>query len=448
MHGEVTWDQFDRLVEAHAAASLYVGEVRELEVRIARSMADLLRYPGTFGDLTSLLAARAPSREMMTRRVAWAAQHVLGKRAWCVGAKVLVKLPGGDDMAYGSPLLDQLRLLGFISAGERQQTMEAPGEAELEIGREKTRKNTRGSSRNTATAEPLDAPVDAGSPLDFEMPVLDKLDAMLCTPASDEVWVVKGVSYSQVSRLSPELWVNADRESLFGSDDRFMSRVVASGTAVRTLLAARDLVQVTHPALKVRACFLVINDPGCSWHFQAHDLTAARPGIVKGGRDAKVKLDGFPVLATHRNFPANFAKEGLELATLPEWSGDDALSALPADRPSRSLLLLAELWNRQLNRPKRLSTSKGDELAESVARTSGVGLGRDQWRHDLEDCLERSGLVRRLPDRPGRFAVTPKGVGRLLLLKSKLAGGVPLTPAALLQHVGHQSRLWAAAPVA
>lgn len=442
MHGDVTWDHFDRLVEAYAAACLYIGEVRELETRISRAMADLLRHPGTFNDLTSLLATRAPTREMVTRRVAWAAQHILGHRAWVVGAKILVKLPAsqGPD-AYSSPLLDQLRLLGFISAGEREKpSSEAPGEAEKGAG-------GQGGSGGGG----------GGGAIPFTLPALDKIDAMLATPSSEEVWLVKGCSYSQAQRLSADLWVNADRDSLFGQDDRFMTRVNASASHVRTLLAARDLVQTAHPTLRVRACFVVINDPGCSWHFQAHDMTAAKPSVLKSSQTlvggeasplAKIALDPFKVIATHRSFPDHFGKDGLGFAPLPEWAGSDPLTALPTDRAARSFLLLHDLWGRQINRPKRLATARGEDLADSVARTTAVSLGRDQWRHDLEDCLERGGFTRRLPDRPGRFAITPKGVARLLTLRQKLGAGPDLTASQLLSHVSHQARLWAAAPVA
>lgn len=457
MHGEVTWDHLDRLVEAYAAASLYIGEIRELETRIARATADLLRYPGTFSDLTALLATRAPTKEMITRRIAWAAQHVLGHRAWCVGAKVLVKLPI-DDNAYGSPLLDQMRLLGFVSAGEQVAESAGGGGATGKTGGTKGSAGAGGTGGTGGTggaggkgpgvgadkAEEKGVLV-AEPEIDFEPPQLDKLDAMLCSASSTEVWVVRGCSYTQAARVSPELWVNSEKDSLFGIDDRFMTRVVAPGHQIRTLLASRDLLQAAYPQLKVRACYLVINDPGCSWHFQAHDLTAARPEVA---RQSRVKLDGFPVLATHRNFPGHFAREGLELAPLPDWTGNDPLSALPADRPSRSLLMMFELWGRQLNKPKRLATARGDDLAEAVARTTAVALGRDQWRHDLEDCLERGGFARRLPDRPGRFAITPKGVARLLVLRAKLISGKELTSACLLNHVAHQARLWAAAPVA
>jgi hypothetical protein len=287
-----------------------------------------------------------------------------------------------------------------------------------------------------------ESPVDPGAP--FELPSLDKVDALLLSSASEELWLVKGCSYSQARRMSPELWVNSDRASLFGMDDRFMSRLSVSGTQVRTLLAGRDLIQAAHPRLRVRACFLVLNDPGCSWHFQAHDLTAARPRVW---REVRVLLDRFPVVSTHRQFAEQFAESGQGLGGLPDWASLDPMTSLPTDRPARSLLLLQELWGRQLNRPKRLSTARGDELAESVGRTTAVSLGRDQWRHDLEDCLERGGFVRRLPDRPGRFAITPKGIARLLLLRQKLEMKHDIPTPQLLSHVTHQARLWASAPV-
>lgn len=442
MHGEVTWDHLDRLYEAYAAASVFIGEVREIETRISRATADLLRYPATFTDLTAMLATRAPTREMITRRLAWAAQHILGKRAWCVGSKILVKLPISEE-AYGSPLLDQLRMLGFVSAGEREVQARTAQSVQGSEGGSDTQVATAAAPSHTLACELPEGA--AGGAASFDLPPLDKVDALCCNSSSDEVWVVKGCSYTQAQRLSPGLWVNSDRDSLFEVDDRFMTRLLVSGSHMRTLLASRDLLQAAYPQLKVRAAFIIINDPGCSWHFQAHDLTSARPEVSK---TAKVKLDTFPVLATHRSFPGHFSKDGLELAALPDFAGDEPLTALPADRPTRALMLLLDLWNRQLNRPKRLATARGEDLAESVARTAAVALGRDQWRHDLEDCLERNAFVRRIPDRPGRFAITPKGVGRALVLRSKLGAGPTLTPSILLNHIAHQARLWAAAPVA
>ncbi|MFN4242663.1 MAG: hypothetical protein ACK4PI_05450 [Tepidisphaerales bacterium] len=418
MYGEVTWDHLDRLIDAFAAAGLYLTDLRDLESRIARACADLLRYPPTFDDLTALLVSRSVSRELVTRRVAWASQHIFNRRAWCVGSKVLVRLPRPGAVA--SPLLEQLRVLGYVSAGEQE------------------RQACRSADETLPRTESLETGIE------IDVPRLDKIDALMVSAASDEVWVVKGCAYSTTVKLSPGLWINSDRGSLFGVDDRFMTRVFAAAAQVRTLLAARDLVQIAYPVLKVRACFVVINDPGCSWHFQAHDLTSAVPGTLD---EHRVLLDRYPVVSTHRDMPEKFAAESLELADLPQWPMDEWMTPLAADRPGRSLMLLTELWHRQLNRPKRLATARGDDLAESVARHTGVCMGRDQWRHDLEDCLERGGFVRRLPDRPGRFAITPRGVARVLMLRRKLGASPPISAAQLMSHVLHQSRLWAVAPV-
>lgn len=419
MYGEVTWDHLDRLVDAFAAAGLYLSDLRDLEVRIARACSDLLRYPATFDDLTSLLASRSGGRELVTRRLAWASQHIFSRRAWCVGSKVLVRLP--QPGAVASPLLEQMRLLGFVSAGERERLAGGAG----------------------GMGEP-EALAAGRVGIDLEVPPLDKIDALLASPSSDEVWLVKGNSYSTTAKLSPALWINSDRGSLFGVDDRFMTRVFAGSAQVRTLLAARDLVQMAHPSLKVRACFLVLDDPGCSWRFQAHDLTSAAPQSLD---EPRVLLDRFPAVRTHRDMPERFAGGSAGLSEPPAWAMDEWMSPLPADRPGRSLMLLTELWHRQLNRPRRLAASRGDDLAESVARHTGVCLGRDQWRHDMEDCLERGGFVRRLPDRAGRFAITPRGVARVLLLRRKLGASAAISVAQLMSHVLHQSRLWAVAPV-
>lgn len=426
MHGDVTWDHLDRLIEAYAASCLYV-DTRDLETRLSRAVADLQRYPATFDDLTSLLATRSPSREMISRRIAWSAQHVFGRRALNVGARLLTKLPKDQ---YASPLLDQLRALGVDGSMAPAAPSPVPGATD-------------------GGAPSCGAPSSDSQPFEFPSLSFSTLDAMLAAPASDEIWVVKGCSYTQAARVSPDLWINADRTSLFGNSDRFLTQLYAPGAHVRTLLAARDLLQVSHPAFRVRAAYLVANDPGCSWHFQCHDLTGAKPAVAK---QAKLLLDAYPTHATYRDFPAHFAREALGFAPLPDFAsatrGSDPLSALPADRPARALLLLQDLWGRQLNRPKRLASAKADDLAESVVRHTGLFMPKDQYRHDLEDCLERGHLVRRLPDHPGRFAITPKGIGRLLLLKQKLAGASDITTAQLLSHLTHQARLWAAAPVA
>jgi hypothetical protein len=467
MYGEVSWDHIDRLIEAYAASCLFV-DARDLETRLSRAIADLQRYPATFDDLTALLSTRSPSREMISRRIAWTAQHLFACRAWTVGTKLLTKLPRDQ---YASPLLDQLRTLGLTTRLRPGAVATTPvGASSAATGTQSP--DTPDATNTSPDTDVAELEVIDASPFTGRL-AFSNIDAMLATPASDEVWVVKGCSYTQAARTSPDLWINADRTSLFGNNDRFLTNLFAPGAHVRTLLAARDLVQISHPGLRVRAAYLVANDPGCSWHFQCHDLTAARPAVA---RQPKLHLDAYPIHATYRDFPAHFAREALGFAPMPDFASGggprssgglhresattphgtttshapsaDALSALPADRPTRALLLLQDLWTRQLNRPKRLASARADDLAASVTRNAAIFMPKDQYRHDLEDCLERAHLVRRLPDHPGRFAITPKGVGRLLLLRQKLGRAPDLTTPQLLSHITHQARLWAAAPVA
>jgi hypothetical protein len=407
MTTDITWDHFDRLVESYAAASAYVTSLAELEARIGQACAALLASRAGISDLTSLLSTRAGSSEEVPRKIAWASQHIFGRRAWCVGQKVVLRRDGG--MRASSPLVIQLNLLGHVPIAEQFASVDAAWNG---VG--------------YATHE--------------------KIDALLAAPSENEITLVKGCSYSQAKRVSPALWVNADRESLFAQGARFMSHLYVRREGVAALLLARDVLRAAYPHLRVRAVYLVINDPDCSWHFQAHDLSTATWDALKKSR---VNLDPFAPAATFRQFREAFASDGDTFAGLPAWcqNTENFLAATPVDRPTRAMMLLNDLWMRQLNKPDRLIVVKGADLADAVSDRHSISYPADLWRHDLEDCLERGRFIRRSTDRDSSFALLPKGVARLLLLKQKFNPNVPQVPAMVIHHVARQAKLWSTAPV-
>ncbi len=401
-----TWDYLDRLVECYAGASHFMSDLRELELRLAQASGHLSRGGIHFNDLTGLMPSRGTYKEQVCRRVAWTSQHLFAMRAWVVGLKLLVR----DGKGWASPLMDQLRLLGF---GVRE-------------------------------SQPDESPV--------EVPAQERIDALLASPTSGQVWVVKGSAYGSLRRWNSDLWVNADSQSLFDmGDSRFMGRVQVPTRGMRSLVAARDLLATAFPGATVRAAYLLVNDPDCAWHFQAHDVTGVSAANVESAglaSDGWFDLDATPVLATHRQF-LKTTKQGraTDLGDLPTWGGKEGWPSLPMDRAGRSLALLNELWMRQAGKQQRLVTAGGNELAAAVSKLHGVVLPKDVWRHDLEDCLERGRYIRRSFERPNTFAILPKGVARAMVFRQRIGGQERVGGPLVAQHVAIQSKLWAAAPV-
>ncbi len=397
---DITWDYFDRLIEGYAAASAYVGSLPELEVKISRACSALLSSMPGIGDLSDLLSG---GNDDVARKIAWASQHIFGRRAWCVGQKVLLRRD--DPRRVSSPLITQLQFLG-----------------------------------QTAVAN--DVEVDQEVLPGQSNPAGEKIAAMLASATDSEIFVVNGCSYSQAERWSPNLWVNSDKQSLFSSDSRFMSNLRVRRGRLATLLVARDVLKAAFPHLRVRAIFMVINDPDCSWHFQCHELEKATWDSL---REPIVNLDQFPVAATFKSFKEAFSTDGDTFATLPVWAGENWLASIPLDRPARAIMLLNELWTRQVNKPERLVTARGADLASSVQELYGMAYNKDLWRHDLEDCLERGRFVRRTSE--STFAMLPKGVARLICLKQKFSPTAPHVPAMVLHHIARQAKLWATTTV-
>jgi hypothetical protein len=130
----------------------------------------------------SYLLSRAPQmKEEVLRKIAWASQHIFSARAWCVGQKIVLCRRGQE---LESPLISQLRRLDTVL-----RRLISPM---FSRGWGETQKQ-------------------------------DRLDALLLNAKQDTVYLVKGASYSQARKYSPELTVNVDRTSLFGNDGRFLS---------------------------------------------------------------------------------------------------------------------------------------------------------------------------------------------------------------------------------
>jgi hypothetical protein len=426
VYADMSWEQLDRLVESYAAASAYVADLRELEHRLSHAVSLVTESRLTQSDFSTLLSGRASRHEEVVRKVAWASQHCFAMRAWCVGQKLFTwktlstsprrqrntNAPDGlTEQQLFSPVLAQLNLLGHCPVMP--------------------------ASDSTPAVLPDNILVAKG----------ERVDAVLASPGSEKIVLVKGCSYSQAKRLSPSLWVNSDKSNLFTDGPRFIAHLRVPTASVAALLQARDFLQSVLPAASVTAHYMVINDPDCSWHFQAHNLTAM-PTALASTSSPTLSLDDSPVSMSFRDFPRAFGPEGEDLAHLPQWSTQDLSTVLPLDRPSRALLLLAELWTIQANKPGRLMWVRGSALAKAVEERSGIAYPKDMVRHDLEDCLERGRFIRRAANGDNTFAVLPKGVARLLVLKHKYHRSTAHVPSMVIQQVTLLARLWAATPVA
>lgn len=403
---------FDKLVDAYAAVCAFIERVEELETRISQAYIEVSHTQPDFDDLSAILGHAVPAREQVIRKVAWTAQHALSGRAKCVGYKV-VQQAGSK---YMSPLIRQLEVEGLKS---RLAPLE-----------------------NFSRAANKRAPNK-------------RLDALVFDPKSNAVYPIKGCSLSQVRQKSLVVHRKSPHVSLFDPKPRIVTGVEVSTASAATLVYATMVLKSAFPAIEVKPIYFVVDDPGAGWHYQAYSLD----GLVlqrlpekfdplnKLGEDF-LSLDTFPVVANSLDCVREFGDID-SLSRLPQFPMSDALFRLPVDRAARCYMLLNELWKNQRKAPNRIRPMSASALAKQVTRGYGIYYPNDLRRHDLEDCLLRGGLIDRPAFEGNSFALTPRGIARLLLMKRWLAAPSDLEDdedlrAHILSHVQRQAENWAA----
>lgn len=325
----------------------------------------ILMRRGTWEDILAMLDPASRKQETPRFRIVWAAQHIFKANAKCVGDTIIHK----NGL---SPLVEQLELLGYKS-----------NEKDLTGLRDRFRKGDR------------------------------KIDALLIPKRySDTVTLVQGITYSGLLTAGKQGAVHIDQMRLYQAKTPILPGMKAPVKSLRGLTLARDVIKRKFPELQVKAYFVVVSDPDCLWNYRATDLTDLK---TLSRKQSHIRLDDLGETQDSRNISSE-AMERFDL--LPDVSFGDWMSSLPMSRPSRALLQLNELFKQQRGRSD-LSMLPAFEIEQRVSEKNKLYYPVNQRRHDREDCAERRNLILRdwSGDRGTVFAVSPSGIGRMMLLK-------------------------------
>lgn len=394
------------MIDAYAAVSAYVEHVPELEQRITEAYLEACGSQPEFDSFKSLLGRGYPATESWIRQIAWASQHLLGARSLCVGNQIIVKRGRG----YESPLIDQLGLLGWEAGDSRVSDVLAE---EFE--------------RSGATR---------------------RLDAMVVNQRQSIVYLVKGYQFQSAIDKGRSI----DDLPLFSGDPSTEGglRLAVPRGVIRSVAYAHDIVKAAYADIEVVPVILAMDD---IYGGLRQALVDVSPLIMRSQVDEAKKssarraisLGGCPVI--DQPFMASFRLPD-RVRFLPKWPVSDQLNLLPVDRACRCLMLLSILWKRQRLTPDKLVSMRAVALGRDVGKTYKVAYPDDLRRHDLEDCLERSGLIERPAFEGNSFALTPRGVARVLLSRRLLVGQSDLESSDdlrrhVLHHIHAHAELWA-----
>jgi len=397
---EVDYNYLDKLVCAYAEITAYIGNVPELETKISSAYTQACGQSVEFDSFNGLLGTSYPASQQWIRHVSWIAQHVFAERALCVGNKIEQQRKG----RFSSPLVGQLERLGF----EPFETM-----------------------WNTTRVESF----GPSKPMNC-------IDAIFCNRAKNTVYLVKGVTLQNAAkRQSPAgLFPMPLFESVFARS----FAMTCKGRVMATLRVAHDIVKCSFPVMRVIPVVLVADQVNQGWMFVAFDCTPAMRSTEYSNR---VELSQYAELAHHEQI----ISAGMDLDQIrymPSRITRDHLLHLPADRASRCLMILELLWHRQAAAGDKLATTSAADLGRKIKSCFELEYPPDLRRHDLEDCLERGGFIERPAYEGNRYALTPTGMVRSLLMKRMFVGRSELEDDEdlrqhILSHIYRLSNLWA-----
>jgi len=400
MHDELNWDYIDDIVDVYANAYVYGGRQRELEACISAACDSLSTTKPTMYDFTYFLDTGLVGRTAVQRKIAWAAQHIYNMRAWAVGPHLFEK----RDRQYFSPLLEQLRVLGIdvcdpaVHRFRRQSLDRAKKWSQV------------------------------------------ALDAFLFDQVTQEVVLVKGCSWSQAKSLDASIKSELPGDGLFSPTDRVFTDFYAKAEAIRPLLHAKKLIELACPSITVKCEFMLVDDPGCSWRFQSHDMSSV--DLRRLARSKTLCLDDLPCTKTFLDFEALLYRDSDAFAQLPKWSGGDFLNLVPIDRPTRSLMQLQEIFTLQELTPNALSVVPASAITKSVSSRYHLFYPANRQRHDLEGVLRSGGFVRRPRTGTNSYGITAKGIARSLIMKQKFQPSSDFSSSRLIIEIQRQAELW------
>lgn len=399
MRDQLNWDHFDDLIESYASAFVFEGRRQQLELEIARVCASITASRPTMDDFTYFLDTGLWGKSAVQRKIAWAAQHIFGLRAWCVGPRLFEK----SQRRFFSPLLEQLRALSLDIR---------------DVDVSNFRRRSHGAAKFWSQAS---------------------IDAMLVDAVRQRVILIKGISWSQCKGLSKRLTASKPGAGLFEPLDRVFVNAYAAAQALRPLVHARNLIEQASDC-QVEAHFVLMDDPGCSWRYQCHNVeTVELHHLAKG---AKHCLDDLPCSGTFLDKQAVLDADSDAFAQLPAWPSTEFLNLVPIDRPCRAMMQLQELFARQEQTPKVLQAVSASEIADAVEQRYRIFYPVNRQRHDIEACLRTGGFVRRVRDSENAYAITAKGYVRCLLMRQKFQPRTGVTPSRVIIEIQRQAELW------
>lgn len=406
-------DHLDRLFDKIAAAATFYVRVPDAIEDCLRAAAEARMLQPTFAELGRIVGVRVREREAVQRKNAWTFAHALNGRIHCVGNYVVFRRRQrkGRSLRYvfESPVVDQLRLLDV-----------ATREANLET---------------------LAAKIEGSG-------ALKRIGGICVDAPNGVVYLLQAISYSQARRLRPgitESRASIERTlPLFGQfDDRPVSGAAFSSAAILTLRIAADFLAKICPGFRIVPLAMIAADPGAGWEYQIHDVSDATDQSTLG---RLTELDEFRLYDSSVR-RRNGAK-ALILDQLPQsLASREMLHAAPVDRATRAYMALSVLWDKQRNEPGHLASMSRGELAKAVCRRYSIAYSRDLRRHDFEDCLQKHGYIDEPLYRPGEYAITHRGVGRLCFFLASTSGNVPDALGAnlgenIISHIMQQAARW------
>lgn len=383
MVSESQLEHLEHLIDAYAAIKVYFGREEELESKIEYSFTEMASRDADFHSIVSILGRGLDHTRLLPSRVAWVLQHALGCRAYCVKNHIVQRRDSQRRRSYESPMLDQSKISNLM-----------PNTIDLE-----SIYNRRESMKCRKT-----------------------LDALLVNSDNATIYPVMAIPLSSIQARQVGSSRKASEPRLFAPQDRELLETSIDGRAAAGLLLARDLLSEALPNLHICPLAVIMDDTDGSWGFQAHELKGDADTL---SNERNIELDDFGIVCSSLEWRRN-GKDMDLFATVPEWGSKDRLYNLPIDRATRCHMTLRMMWDAQIRSPDTLIGKSWNDLGEAAQEHFNFIYTTDLRRHDCEDCLERSGYLQRLTHSRSMFAITPRGVARIMLAQRLLA---PVTPA-------------------
>jgi len=401
-----SFNSLDAMIDAYAAVSAYVEHVPELEQQITDAYIAATQSEPEFDSYNSLIGRGGAYKEYWSRQVAWVSQHILGNRSYCVGNYVLIKK--GDK--YQSPLIKQLELLGWESDSST------------------ITKNFYEEYQSSGAAK--------------------RIDAMVVDRRNSTVYIIAGYQFEAAAVKGKRI----DDLPLFQENPEVKGEfhLAARRSLTRSVLLTHDLLKRAFPKCNVVPVIAAVDEIYSGLNQVFVDISSL---AIRESREETKSLKSRTLVSLGACTVLNPCKtQGNRypdrVRFLPKWPVADKLNLLPVDRATRCLMLLSILWKRQKTAPEKLATMRATSLGKEIQSVYGVSYPDDLRRHDLEDCLERTGLIERPAFEGNAFALTPRGVARVLLSRRMLTGQTDLETdedlrTHVLHHIYSHAELWA-----